>query len=410
MTDTLAPLLDAPARSSIERKLAPWARAIAPSELREILPLLARPGLLSFALGMPALELLPGDAYLDATRRAVQADPLTLQYAVPYAPLKRQIVALMAERGVRCRDEQIFLTTGAQQGMSLLSRLLLADGGQVAVETTVYDGILAAIRPQRPDILTVPVDAGGLDVDALEAMLEGGARPAFVYVIPASHNPLGVSLAPERRLRLVELARRFEVPIVEDDAYGFLSYDEAPPPALRSLDADWVLYVGSFSKIFAPGLRVGWMVVPEPLVPTLSVLKHGSDLDVTTLTQRSLSEFIDTGAMPAHLAGLRAEYRSRRDTMLRAMERYFPREVRWTAPTGGMFVWARLPAGSDTVELLRRAVATEQVAFVPGAAFCAGDPGQAAHCMRLCFASLPAERIDEGVQRLASLLRAEIAP
>ncbi|HEX8693040.1 MAG TPA: PLP-dependent aminotransferase family protein [Longimicrobium sp.] len=407
MTDTIATIVDAPDRPAIERALAAWTRTCAPSELREILPLLARPGLLSFALGMPAAELLPTEAYLQATRRALEADPLTLQYGVPFVPLKRQIVRMMAERGVRCREEQVFLTTGAQQGMSLLARLLLDEGGQVALEAAVYDGIHGAVKPLRPEILTVPSDAGGIDVDALEALLEGGARPAFVYLIPEGHNPLGVSLGIERRLRLVELARRFEVPLVEDDAYGFLRYDGAQVPALRALDADWVLYVGSFSKILAPGLRVGWMVVPEALVPTLSILKHGSDLDVTSLAQRCLSAFLDSGALPAHLDRLRAEYRARRDAILAALERHFPRTVRWSVPAGGMFVWASLPAGGDAVELLRRAVASEQVAFVPGAAFCAHDPRQAAHCMRLCFASLPVEKIEEGIARLGRLLRGE---
>lgn len=409
MTDTVAGFVDAPVRTTIEQALAGWARTSAPSALREILPLLARPGLLSFAVGMPAAELLPAEAYIQASRRALAADPLALQYGVPYAPLKRQIVLLMAERGVRCREEQVFLTTGAQQGMSLLARLLLDEGGQVAMETTVYDGIHGAVKPFRPHVTTVPTDAGGLDVDALEALLEGGVRPAFVYVIPDGHNPLGVSLGLDRRLRLVEIARRFRVPLVEDDAYGFLRYDGAPPPPLRALDADWVLYVGSFSKILAPGLRVGWMIVPEALVPTLSILKHGSDLDVTTLSQRCLSAFLDDGALPAHLATLRAEYRTRRDAMLDALERHFPREVRWTRPAGGMFVWVALPAGWDTVDLLRRAIASEQVAFVPGAAFCARDSRQAAHCLRLCFASMPAEMIEEGISRLARLLGDPVA-
>jgi 2-aminoadipate transaminase len=309
---------------------------------------------------------------------------------------------------VRCREEQVFLTTGAQQGMSLLARLLLDEGGTVVVEDTVYDGIHSAVRPLRPEIVTVPTDAGGIDVDALEALLEEGTRPAFVYLIPEGHNPLGVSLAMDRRIRLVELARRFEVPLVEDDAYGFLRYDGAPHPALRALEAEWVLYVGSFSKIFAPGLRVGWMVVPESLVPMLSILKHGSDLDVTSVAQRSLSAFLEAGGLPAHLATLRAEYRARRDAMLDAMARHFPPGVRWTAPAGGMFVWVTLPPGQDAVALLRRAVAAEQVAFVPGAAFTDGAAGGAAHCMRLCFASMPVEKIEEGVARLGRLLRGRV--
>lgn len=404
MIDSETVYVDAPAAPGIETALATWARTSAPSALREILPLLARPGLLSFAVGMPAVELLPAEAYVHATRRALAVDPPALQYGVPCGPLKRQIVALMAERGVECCEEQVFLTTGAQQGMSMLARLLLDEGGLVAVEETVYDGIHGALRPLRPEIVTVPSDVDGIDVDALEALLEEGVRPAFVYLIPEGHNPLGVSLGMERRVRLVELARRFRVPLVEDDAYGFLHYDGVPLPALRALDEDWVLYVGSFSKILAPGLRVGWIVVPEALVPTLSILKHGSDLDVSTTAQWCLSAFLDAGALPAHLAALRAEYRTRRDAMLDALERHFPRTARWTQPVGGMFLWVSLPAGWDTVELLRRAVASEQVAFVPGAAFCARDLRRAAHCMRLCFAGMPAERIEEGISRLAHLL------
>lgn len=406
-TDTDAQHGEVPVRPGIERALAAWTRTSAPSALREILPLLSRPGLLSFAVGLPAADLLPAADYMLATGRVLEADPSPLQYGVPYAPLKRQIVSLMAARGVECREEQVFLTTGAQQGMSLLARLLLDDGGRVAVEATVYDGIHYAVKPFRPDFVTVPSDADGLDLDALEALLEEGVRPAFLYVIPEGHNPLGVSLSLERRLRLVELARRFALPVVEDDAYGFLRYDGAPLPPLRALDADWVLYVGSFSKILAPGLRVGWMIVPEALVPALSILKHGSDLDVTTLAQRSLSSYLETGAFPAHLARLQAEYRTRRDAMLDTLERCFPRSVHWTRPAGGMFVWVSLPAGSDSVDLLRRAVASQQVAFVPGAAFCARDPEQAGHCLRLCFASLPAERIEEGVSRLGRLLEGD---
>lgn len=405
MTDTIAAPAGAPALFPLERSLTAWVRRSAPSALREIHTLLARPGLLSFGLGMPATELLPVEAYLAASRRVLEADPLTLQYGLPFAPLKRQVVALMAGRGVRCREEQVFLTTGSQQGMSLLARLLLEEGGEVAMESVVYEGIRTAVQPLRPEILALPSDAEGLDVDALEALLEGGARPAFVYLIPEGHNPLGVSLGLERRRRLVALARRFEVPLVEDDAYGFLAYDGEPLPALRALDADWVVYLGSFSKILAPGLRVGWMIVPDALVPLLSTLKHGSDLDVTTLSQRCLSAYLDTGGFPAHLAGVRAEYRTRRDAMLQALERHFPRTARWCPPAGGMFVWVRLAPGSDAVELLRRAVAAEQVAFVPGAAFCAHAPGEAAHALRLCFSCLPVEKIEDGVARLGRVLR-----
>jgi 2-aminoadipate transaminase len=210
-----------------------------------------------------------------------------------------------------------------------------------------------------------------------------------------------VTLAAERRQALVELARTFRVPILEDDAYGFLEYDGAPSPPLRALDERWVLYLGSFSKILAPALRAGWIVVPEELVPRLSALKHATDLDTPSFSHRLISAYLDGGGLPAHLALLCREYRRRRDAMLAALAASFPPEVRWNRPGSGMFVWVELPAGADATALLELALATESVAFSPGDAFAVGASRHAAHCLRLCFTALPAERIEEGIRRLA---------
>jgi 2-aminoadipate transaminase len=250
--------------------LAQWARSINRSMMQKMLSLTSRPGILSFALGLPAPELFPQDTFARAVAEVLSADPKALQYGPPFQPLKKHIVDLMAQRGVTCREEQIFLTAGAQQGMSLLARLFLDPGAQVLTEEAIYPGFRQVIEPFQPRIVTAPSDReSGMDVEAVESLLSSGARPAFIYAISDGHNPLAVSLSLEKRHALVELARKYEVPIVEDDAYGFLYYEEKPAAPMRALDDDWVFYVGSFSKILAPSLRVGWLVVPETLLTRL---------------------------------------------------------------------------------------------------------------------------------------------
>lgn len=390
-----------------ELRLARWTRAAGESELRRMLSLTTRPGLLSFALGLPAAELFPREAYGEAARRVLAEDALALQYGPPYKRLRSQIASLMERRGVRCKEEQVFLTAGAQQGMSLLVRLLLEAGGQVVLEEISYTGMQIVLEPYAPQVLTVPTDMRtGIDVDAVEALLEGGARPAFVYVMTEAHNPLGVSLSAEKRERLARLARRFRVPVIEDDVYGLLSYDGEPPPALRAYDDEWVLYIGSFSKILAPALRVGWVVVPEALTPKLSLARDAGDLDVASLSQRLISAYLETGHLPEHLPVLRREYAARRDTMLEALREHMPAGTRWEKPRSGLFVWVELPEGADTGELLERAVETEQVAFVPGHAFRSGRCPVRKNCMRLNFSNCTHERIREGVARLGRVIRA----
>lgn len=390
-----------------ELRLARSMARMAQSGLREVMSLISRPGILSLAVGLPAPELFPMDALAQATNRLLTTDPGSLQYGIPYSPLKSQIVSLMAMRGVRCTEDQVFLTSGSQQAMDLLSRLLLDPGGQAMLEETVYDGVQMAIRRYDPEILTVSTDPDtGIDVDQVESLLVRGARPAFLYVITDGHNPLGVSASLEKRHRLVELARTYCVPILEDDAYGFLYYERRPDPPLRALDEKWVLYLGSFSKILAPALRAGWAVVPEDLAPRLSALKHAADLDTPSFSHRAISVYLESGHLPGHLKALRDEYRTRRDTMLKALDEHFPPEVRWNRPCSGMFVWVELPREMDATLLLREAVETESVAFTPGAAFAAGGSRHANHCFRLSFANNPPARLEEGVRRLARVVKA----
>ncbi|MDB4951682.1 MAG: class family aminotransferase [Gemmatimonadetes bacterium] len=385
--------------------LAAWTRAVRPSIITEMLGLMSRPGVISFALGLPSPEMFPTEAYLDAAARALD-DRTSLQYRPPFAPLKRQIVEVMRQRGVACREEQVFLTTAAQQGLSLLARLLLDPGGTVIAERLVYSGFQQVLEPFQPRILTVGTDPRtGIDVDAVERLLRAGERPAFIYVITDGHNPVGVSVSPEKRVRLVDLARRYRVPIVEDDAYGLLHYDRPVLP-LRALEDRWVLYVGSFSKVMAPGFRMGWTVVPEELVGTLGCAKDASDINTSTFTQRLVSEYIGSGHFARHLPAVREAYRCRRDVMLAALAREFPSGARWTVPTNGALIWLELPEAVDTTRLLPFALETESVAYVPGQAFDIAGGTAGRNCMRLNFSHSSPADIDEGITRLARAVRA----
>jgi 2-aminoadipate transaminase len=383
--------------------LAAWTRAVAPSSIQEMMGLMARPGVISFALGLPAPELFPVEEYAEAARRAL-ADPSSLQYRTAWAPLRAEVARLMERRGVRCRPEQVFLTTAAQQALALLTRLLLEPGGTVVCDSLVYMGFQQALEPYAPRVLAVPTDLRtGMDVDAVEALLAAGERPAFVYCITDGHNPLGASLSAPKRARLAELARRYRVPVLEDDAYGLVDYGGGEPP-LRALEERWVLYVGSFSKVLAPGFRVGWIVAPEELVPLLGCAKDGMDLDTSTFSQRLVAEYLASGRFPAHLETVRAEYRARRDLMLALLERHFPAGTRWSIPRHGSLVWAELPGGRDAAALLAPALEAG-VAYVPGSVFAVPGSGAGRSGLRLNFSYPPQDAIRVGMERLGRVFR-----
>lgn len=385
--------------------LARWARTSGSSAIQRMLAVGTPPGAISFALGLPAPELFPTAAYRRASAEVLEDDPYALQYSAPYAPLRAHVAAMMAERGVACSPEQVFLTAGAQQGIALLARLLLEPGGTVAAETLCYSGFQQAVEPLAPRYLTVPTDLDtGMDVDALEAHLARGERPAFVYCVPDGHNPLAVSLSAAKRARLAELARAYGVAVVEDDPYGFLEFEGAAAAPVRAHDGDHVFYVGSFSKVLAPAVRLGWIVVPEALVPLLGIAKESSDINTATLAQRVVSRLLDGGHFAGHLAMLRREYRLRRDAMLAALEAHFPAGARWRTPASGVFVWVELPEEIDTALLLPAAMEREGVLFFPGNAFAADGSRAGSNCMRLNFSHSAPGRIEEGVARLARVV------
>ncbi len=409
-----------------EPHLANWTHSMQRSVLRQMIAVVSRPGILSFAGGLPDPALFPTADYAAACAHVLATDPKALQYGMPYAPLKQHIVQLMALRGVACTEEQIFLTTGAQQGLDVLARLLLDPGGEVMFEELVYTGAQQVVAPFLPRILPVSTDlAEGMNVDEVADYLAGGARPsgaspAFIYTIPDAHNPLGVSMSQERRERLVELALTYNVPIIEDDPYGLLQYGDweieksqffnlpiSQPLPLRALNDSHVFYLGSFSKIMAPSLRLGWIVAPAALVPKIAVVKEAADLESSALTQRAVAAYLDAGHLPGHLAKLRRAYGRRRDAMLAALYRYFPAEARWTEPQGGMFIWVELPEEMDAARLLDTAVNQENIAFIPGHAFTV--PGHHIHnCLRLNFSNCTEEMIEDGIKRLAKIINYEL--
>ena len=391
------------AESKTELRLANWARETHPSPLQEMLTSASRPGIISLALGMPDEKLFPTAEFAQAAQRVLATDPHALQYGPHLQPLKAQVVELMKRRGVVCREQQVFITAGAQQGMCLLARILLEPGSEIIAEELIYTGFQQVVEPFQPGVLTVPTSLEtGMDVDAVEAHLKSGARPAFIYAITEGHNPLSVSLSKDKRVRLVELAVRYGVPIIEDDAYGFLNYQGNLEPPLRALD-EHVLYVGSFSKIVAPALRIGWLVVPEVLIKPLSIVKESTDINSTTFPQRVLSAYLETGQLADHIKHLCYNYALRRDTMLAALHEHFPEETRWTTPSSGMFVWLE-NENIDAAELFNTALSTAQVAFLPGYVFSVGPVRLKPHSMRLNFSYCSPEQIREGVARLGRLI------
>ncbi|MFN8546811.1 MAG: PLP-dependent aminotransferase family protein [Candidatus Eisenbacteria bacterium] len=385
-------------------KLARWTDSLSRSALEEMLVRTASPDVLSLALGLPAPELFPREGIEAALASRLTSDPRALQYGPPLTELRAFVSQLMARRGVRCRPEQIFLTAGAQQGMSLLTRLLIEPGATVAIESLCYSGFTQCLAPLSARAVVAPLDAAaGVDLDALEALF-AHERPALFYTQSDGHNPLGTSLSPAARERLVALARAHRVPILEDDAYGFLQYEDDPHPALRALDEEWVIYLGSFSKTLAPALRTGWLVVPEAWIAPLSSLKESSDINCAPLGQRAIESFVATGGFDPHLARLRAAYRERRDALLAAIERHFPADAHWSSPRAGFFVWVELDSSIDTTELLRVALEEEKVAFVPGGAFATAGSGAGAHALRLNLSLNPPALLEEGVARIARAL------
>ncbi len=380
------------------------------SAVRDLFAAASRPDVISLSGGMPDVRRVPHPLVEKAVRDALRHDGASaLQYGSSEGrlPLRSIIVGLMGESGVRLSEDDLVVTAGAQQGLDLLGKVFLDPGDTIICEGPTYVGALQAFSVYQPRVECVATDEHGMRVDLLEEALRRlGPRGAkFIYTIPNFHNPAGVTLSPERRRRLLELSREYDIPVIEDDPYGRLRYEGGHILPLRALDPD-VIYLGTFSKIFAPGLRLGWLAAPRPILAKVLLAKQGADLCGSSFTQAVAERYMTGTAWRRVLADLTRTYHERRDAMLDALVEHFPADVTWTHPEGGFFVWVTLPGHLDTKPLLAEAV-ERGVTFVPGSDFY--PAGQGSNSLRLAFCYEEPAQIAEGVRRIAEVLEDKLA-
>jgi 2-aminoadipate transaminase len=407
----------------------PWSKRYAQrmqwmgsSVIRELLKLTDRPEVISFGGGLPAPELFPVQAFAEAARKVLQEQgSKALQYSTTegYRPLREFIVDRMGRYGIPANVDNVLLTSGSQQALDMIGKILINPGDMILTEEPTYLGALQAWRAYQADFVTVPLDDDGITTgQRLEDALCAG--PKFMYILPNFHNPGGVTLSLERRRQIVEIADQTGIPIIEDDPYGQLRFEGEHLPPLLVLDGERlnhhlygngngdgyfrrgnVIYLSTFSKTLAPGLRLGWIVAPEEVIHRCVMAKQGMDLHTSTFDQMVTYEVARDGFIDEHVREIRRVYRERRDLMLAMLERYFPPEAHWTRPQGGLFLWVTLPAEIDTAALLPRAV-ENNVAYVPGSAF---YPGSAASSsFRLNFSNARPEQIEIGMRRLGEVV------
>ena len=400
------------AEFSIDRFVDRYAQRSAgmtASEVRALFAVAARPEVISLAGGMPFVEALPDDQVAAVFREVLEeVGPTALQYGGGQGQpaLRATLVRLMAEEGIDADADDVVVTTGAQQALDLVGKIFLDPGDVVALEAPAYVGALTAFGAYEPRFLPIRVDDDGLVVEDLERALVAGERPTFVYTVPNFGNPAGVTLSYERRERLVALCREASIPIVEDNPYGLLRFEGEPLPALRTLDPDNVIYLGTVSKTFSPGVRVGWALAEQSVIQRLVLAKEAADLCGSNLNMLVTERwFADEARWRGTLGHLVETYRARRDAMLEAIEEHFPDGAMWTVPAGGFYVWVTLPPWIDTKALLAKAV-EHRVAYVPGTAFY--PDGRGRDQLRLAFCYPTEERIREGIARLGALLEEEV--
>jgi 2-aminoadipate transaminase len=404
-----------------QHRFAQRTKRMKSSAIRELLKLTAQPDIISFAGGLPAPELFPIEEFRAAADAVLsRSGRQALQYSTTegYPPLREMIVRHMARYGIVVGIDNVMITTGSQEALDLIGKVLINPGDKILTEEPTYLGAIQAFNMYEAEYVTIPIDADGLQTSRLEEALRAG--PKFMYVLPNFQNPGGTTLPLARRLELIAIANRYGVPIIEDDPYGQLRFEGDHIKSLVVLDAESlhcesngrysgnVIYLSTFSKTLAPGLRLGWVVAPKGVIERLVQAKQGTDLQSSTFDQMMTYEVARGGFADRHVRRIREVYRGRRDLMLACLERALPNpgaEVRWTHPEGGLFLWMILPEGIDTAALLQRAV-QEKVAFVPGSAFYPLGGGD--HTMRLNFSNASEAMIEAGIARLGRVITSEL--
>jgi 2-aminoadipate transaminase len=398
-------------------RFAQRTKVVKSSIIRELLKLTQRPEVISFAGGLPAPELFPIERFQEACQRVLaEKGSSALQYGTTegYAPLREMIAHNMSRYGIVAGIENVLITSGSQQALDLIGKLLVNPGDHVLVEAPTYLGALQAFDVYGAEYVSIPIDDDGLQTELLEEALRSG--PKFMYVLPNFQNPGGVTLSEGRRHKLVFLADKYGIPLIEDDPYGQLRYEGEHLPALVVIDRENllrddgyrmgnVIYLSTFSKTLAPGLRLGWIVAPTDVIAKLVQLKQGADLHTSTFALFVAYEVARDGFLDEHVRNIRQVYRQRRDAMLAALKEFFPPEVTWTHPAGGLFLWVNLPEDMECQALFEVAL-RENVAFVPGDCFYAGSNEGRRH-MRLNFSNAQPEQIREGIRRLSLAVRSQ---
>jgi len=384
------------------------------SAIRELFKLLGKPGIISFAGGFPDSAMFDVAGITEASNKALSEEPgAALQYGATegYQPLREQLAAFMASKGCTAvAPDNLIVTTGSQQALDLLGKTLISPGDKVIVEGPTFLATIQCFRLYGAQLISAPVDDNGVQTDTLEALI-AEHKPKFVYLIPTFGNPSGGLLSPERRKKVLELAVKYDTLIVEDDPYGDLYFNAAPPPSLLALSAqvpgsrDLLVHCGSLSKVLSPGLRVGWMIAPPELLGKATMCKQFSDAHTSTFAQATAAQYLKAGRMPATLAHVRKVYAERALAMGNALRKDLGAAVEFVQPQGGLFVWARLTGAGgkvkDGAEFAKRAI-DKGVAFVPGVPFYASNPDTST--LRLSFATADVAKIEEGVGRLAQAL------
>lgn len=387
----------------------PWqlserARKLTSSAIREILKVTERPEVISFAGGLPSPATFPVEEMRVACDRILRDSPAAaLQYSATegYLPLREWVAQRYSVNGASVRPSQVLITTGSQQALDLLGKVLIDPASRVLVETPTYLGALQSFSMYEPNYVQVPTDEHGLIPEALNATLTAGAR--LLYAQPNFQNPTGRRLSLERRTALAAFAQRAGFPVIEDDPYAALDYAGTPLPTMLSMAPDHIVHLGSFSKVLSPGMRVGYIIAPEELHFKLVQAKQATDLHTPSLTQRIVYEVVKDGFLETHIPKIRALYRDQCAAMLASLEKHMPAGVEWNRPEGGMFVWVKLPKHIDTMKLLEQSI-EQHVAFVPGGPFFANEAEH--NTLRLSFVTVPPAKIDEGVAKLGALIRA----
>ena len=396
-----------------DRRYAQRTQRMTSSAIRELLKLTENPEIISFGGGMPAPDVFPIDKMQEACQKVLRDyGPQALQYSATegYLPLREQIARHTFRYGIPVNPENVLITSGSQQALDLLGKIFINPGDHILVESPTYMGALQAWTAYGAEYVSVPIDKSGMNTDGLEEALRAG--PKFIYVLPNFQNPTGVTLSLKRREKLIELADQYGVPIIEDDPYGQLRYEGEHLPAVVVLDDRFrnhsggcyhgnVIYLSTFSKILAPGIRLAWVIAPAEVIRKLVQAKQGADLHTATFNQVVAHEVSHGGFLDQHIKLIRKVYGERRDVMLAAMDRFFPPEVDWTHPEGGLFLWGTLPRHMNSADVLKGAV-EKKVAFVPGESFHANGGGY--NTMRLNFSNATPEKITEGIRRLGEVI------